>query len=129
MFVLSRKISCGAYLQSAAPPRSTRRGVRYMSQSFYYVQILQYFEMLSMMKYWRSIRINRVQSGWKVSDVLRARVNEANLVSELVAVVHVRVVVFGHHDPVGELASGESLHGFLTLCGGNVLHEDLQGET
>lgn len=81
------------------------------------------------MKYWRSVRISRVQSGWKVSGVLRTRVNQVNLVSELVAVVHVRVVVFGHHNPVGELASGESLHGFLTLHGGNVLHEDLQGDT
>lgn len=46
--------------------------------------------------------------------------------SELVPVIHVRIVVFGDHHSVGKLASGESLHGFLTFCGGNVLHKDLQ---
>lgn len=47
--------------------------------------------------------------------------------SELVSVVHVRIVVFGDHHSVGELAAGQSLHGFLTVGGGNVLHKDLQG--
>lgn len=47
--------------------------------------------------------------------------------SELVSVVHVRVVVFGDHHSVGELAAGESLHGFLAVAGRNVLHEYLQG--
>lgn len=49
------------------------------------------------------------------------------LLSELVSVVHVRVVVFGDHHSVGELAAGESLHGFLTVAGRDVLHEYLQG--
>lgn len=45
------------------------------------------------------------------------------------SVVQVRVVVLGHHHPVGELASGESLHGFLAVAGRDVLHEDLQEDT
>lgn len=46
--------------------------------------------------------------------------------SELVSVVQVQVVVFGHHHSVGKLAAGERLHGFLTVAGGDVLHEDLR---
>lgn len=40
--------------------------------------------------------------------------------------IHVGIVVFGDHYSVGELASGQSLHGFLTFGGRDVLHEDLQ---
>lgn len=46
--------------------------------------------------------------------------------SELMPVIHVRIVVFGDHYSVGKLASGQSLHGFLTLRGRDVLHKDLQ---
>ena len=51
------------------------------------------------------------------------------MLSKLVSVIHVRVVVFGDHHSVGELAAGEGLHGFLTVRGGDVLHEDLEGKT
>lgn len=42
------------------------------------------------------------------------------------SVIHVWIVVFGDHHSVGKLAAGEGLHGFLTVCSGDVLHEDLK---
>lgn len=51
------------------------------------------------------------------------------VLSELVSVVQFGVEVFGHHHSVGELTASESLHGFLTVGGRDVLHEDLQRET
>lgn len=51
------------------------------------------------------------------------------MLSELMSVIHVWIVVFGDHHSVGKLASGESLHGFLTVCSRNVFHKDLQRET
>lgn len=52
--------------------------------------------------------------------------SRSSVLSKLVSVIHVWIVVFGDHHPVGKLAASESLHGFLTVCSGDVLHEDLK---
>lgn len=52
--------------------------------------------------------------------------SDVSVLSKLVSVIHVWIVVFGDHHSVGKLTAGESLHGFLTVCGRNVLHKDLQ---
>ena len=50
------------------------------------------------------------------------------LLPEVPAVVGVRVAVFGHHNPVGKLPTGQALHGLLGVEHGHELHEDLVGE-
>ncbi len=52
--------------------------------------------------------------------------SRSSVLSKLVSVIHVWIVVFGDHHPVGKLAASESLHGFLTVCSGDVLHKDLK---
>ena len=46
--------------------------------------------------------------------------------SELMSMVHIWIVVFGDYHSVSKLAASERLHGFLTFCSRNILHENLE---